>query len=160
MQHPDHLKAGFPPEQSASPNDTSNIDVTNSPQFRQVPNRWIIVRRLHPGYQPSTAKVDTIKAWVVLSDAIRNLNGIDLERDEKRATKAPNGTVPVVEDLDLELDVSPFLNANASSSDKLLQAQAEVFLGRKISLEEWEKPEFNDEKLEKVKLTTMCKCHS
>lgn len=116
-------------KQSASddPNDAQ-------PTFRQVPNRWLVVRLLR-AFTPANAAVDPVSAWVIESDRLRTLD------------KLPPGT-------DLETEVTPFVayqNADAGSNAGLLDSQAEMYIGYKASLKGWSE----DGTASRVPLTTM-----
>jgi hypothetical protein len=107
-----------------------------------VPNRWVIVRRLDKGsIDPPNAPIPTVEAWVVLSDFVRNLDDFD---NPSASSATQTGPRPV----DLEVDVSPFIDVNpqnvSDSNAQLLDGQAEVFLGRKIKLGDWDKSEFDN----------------
>lgn len=84
------------------------------PVFRQIPNRWLVVRRLKNPQRPKG--VDEFTSWVVESDAVRNIKTI-----------AP--------DVDLESEVSPFVSY-AGNPDQLdvFNKQTEWFVGQKIEL--------------------------
>jgi hypothetical protein len=104
-------------------------DSTN-PVFREVPNRWLIVRRLKPGsYSPADA-IPEFQGWVVESDRVWRIDEID-----DRA--------------DLELDVSPFIESGNPDDDDAVQKQAEVFIGMKTDAIKWahERPSGNHLKL-------------
>jgi len=87
----------------------------SQPVFRQIPNRWLVIRRLknipsHPGFKE-------FQCWVIESDVMHNIK-----------TVSP--------DIDLESDVTPFVKYEGDSMDPgVLDAQTEVFLGQKFDLE-------------------------
>lgn len=89
------------------------------PNFRAAPDRWLVVRRLHPGFQPSSAmsagKLKWIEAWVVESNRVRNITDLGL-------------------DIDVELECAPFVVADNSGS---VDSQAEIFIGAKTPLGKW-----------------------
>jgi hypothetical protein len=87
----------------------------SSPKFRTAPDRWLLIRRIHPGFTPADAitsgKVAEFTAWVIESNRVRNIEDI------------PG---------DIELDCAPFIRgSNASGS---LDAQAELFIGRRTEV--------------------------
>jgi hypothetical protein len=120
-------QAGFPPDSCTVPKDKSNVDVTGAPDFRPVPNRWIITRRLHfdentnhDMFDPPDANIPEWESWIVESDCVRNLNDIGA-------------------DVDIEVDVSPFINIspedlNNSNTSHMIEGQAETFIGLKLPL--------------------------
>jgi len=95
----------------------SSPDSTN-PVFREVPNRWLVVRRLKPGsYSPADA-IPEFSGWVIESDRVWRIDDID-----DRA--------------DLEIDVSPFVQSGDPNEDDAIRKQAEVFIGRKTDAVKW-----------------------
>lgn len=119
------------------PDDTSHNKDANTaaqPKFKQVPNRWLLVRILRD-YEPKCASVETATAWVIESDRLRKL-----------------GQLPT--DLDLETEVTPFVaypEKDAETNAELLDNQAEMFIGYKAPLKGWQE----DAQAERVPLTTM-----
>ena len=62
---------GFPSRSTDEPSIEGAEISQADPEFRPVPNRWLVIRRLKPGsYQPSNAKIDRIEAWIIQSDAL------------------------------------------------------------------------------------------
>lgn len=117
----DPLKGGDPT--------ASNPDSTN-PVFREVPNRWLVVRRLKPGsFSPADA-LPEFQGWIIESDRVWRIDDID-------------------EQADLEIDVSPFVQSGDPDAPDAVQKQAEVFLGRKTDAVKWaqETPSGNHLKL-------------
>ena len=97
---------------------------SSTPGFIQPPTRWLIVRKLdvnsiEPPEARSAFKDKEYVAWVIESDFLWKLNDIPL-------------------DYDLQVDVSPFVTSSGTGvNTKQLMQQAEVFIGRRIPLEEW-----------------------
>ncbi|KAF4472324.1 hypothetical protein FALBO_768 [Fusarium albosuccineum] len=96
--------------------------IHSTPDFLQPPTRWIVIRKLQlDSIQPSSAK-DAFKdreyeAWVVESDYVWSLEDIPIQAD-------------------LQTDVAPFVLGHAGT-DVNINEQAEVFIGRKTPLAEW-----------------------
>ena len=98
-----------------------------TPQYRPVPTRWLVIRHLRestPDYK--TLEMPPFSAWVIESDYERKVDSI----------KKP--------DVDLQVDVSPFIappssgaNVTGTAVDVNIQAQAEIFIGRKTPVERW-----------------------
>ncbi|KAJ4294659.1 hypothetical protein N0V88_004888 [Collariella sp. IMI 366227] len=116
-------KRGFavPPE-SRSPD-------YSSPEFPQLPNRWLVIRQLDPGASTTVpnssqgADIDPVTAWIVESDRSRKIE------DPSLATA------------DIQVDVSPFItNQSASGSSPgniSIGEQAEIFIGYKTAASGW-----------------------
>lgn len=103
------------------------------PVFREVPNRWLITRRLKT--PKDVPEMSEFQSWVVESDVVRNIK-----------------TIP--DAVDLESDVAPFVSYDGSPGDtSVLNSQTEVFLGQKFDLEDW--PGKNDRNYLKPGLTVM-----
>lgn len=89
------------------------------PKFRAAPDRWMVLRRLHPGFQPSDAmsagKMKWVEGWVVESNRVRNITEFGF-------------------DIDVELECAPFIVGDDSGS---LDGQAEIFIGAKTALRDW-----------------------
>jgi len=96
------------------PQPASNADYS-APNFRNTPNRWLVVRKLSKTNPPNTIK--TIQAWVIDSDYRWSLDSLD-------------------DSVDLEIDVSPFIFPVTDQNDPIEQ-QAEVFIGRKLDADAW-----------------------
>ncbi|KAI1129984.1 hypothetical protein F5Y10DRAFT_290228 [Nemania abortiva] len=94
-------------------------DDINKPEFRLAPDRWLILRRLHPGFQPSdvisSKRMKWIEAWVVESNRVRRITEFG-------------------QDIDIELECSPFVIGGGSET---LDSQAEIFIGHKTHLSDW-----------------------
>lgn len=93
---------------------------SQNPDYRQVPNRWLVGRHLK-SFSPSTATgLQEFDGWVIESDALR-------------------GTDELGVDVDLESDVSPFVQyqAGQESDPGVLDQQAQNYLGQKIPAGDW-----------------------
>ncbi|KAJ9607111.1 hypothetical protein H2200_008183 [Cladophialophora chaetospira] len=87
-----------------------------NPVFRPVPNRWLVVRSLHPNtFSPQPAGLPLISAWIIESDRMQAIEDID-------------GKV------DLETDVSPFIQYDNTVPGNVLHSQAEKYIGSKTAL--------------------------
>lgn len=110
---------------------TRDLDF-RTPQYRGAPDRWLVVRRLHPGtYQPDNVVqkgfMSEVMAWVVESNRIRQMEEFG-------------------RDVDIELECAPFI-IGGSNTDSLrnktdtnsntIENQAEVFIGRTVALNDW-----------------------
>ncbi|KAF8443357.1 hypothetical protein BGX38DRAFT_761779 [Terfezia claveryi] len=105
-----------PPEDDRASGDRDQ----SAPLFRQVPTRWLVVRRLHPGTaKPEGSEIPEVQAWVVESDRLRDINDLGL-------------------DVDLQTEVSPYV---APTGNITIDRQAEVFIGEKFDSEIWEESE-------------------
>jgi hypothetical protein len=104
----------------------SNQNPTSKLGFRLVPNRWLLIRNLKQ-HNPVDADVPKLKAWIIESDRLRGIDDAD-----------------VTASVDLETDVSPFVNyvAGDESKPEALQRQTEVFIGKKtdLSAQSWSEP--------------------
>ncbi|GAO17330.1 uncharacterized protein UV8b_05560 [Ustilaginoidea virens] len=94
------------------------------PVFPSVPNRWLVIRHIadETSIFPESARsqVPKFAAWVVESDRMWDLKDLDV-------------------DVDLQTDVSPFIAAGDGSNDEdTVSKQAEVFIGKKTPLQEWD----------------------
>lgn len=91
------------------------------PQFRAAPDRWLVIRRLHPSsFQPADVVqkglMKELTAWVVESNRLRNIQEFD-------------------RDVDIELECAPYITGGDDTQS--LDGQAEIFVGRKLPLEQW-----------------------
>lgn len=133
-QQKDNLNRGFPaPDQTSGPRDAQQ------PQFRPVPNRWMVIRHLDmDSVLPIEAKthMSEFQAFVVESDWLRSVND------------------PGMDTKDLEVDVSPFVNVpDSPDGEDSINSQAEMFIGRKTPAETWS--ENQNAAAHSVKLTVM-----
>ena len=97
----------------------SGMDYT-APVFRAAPNRWLIIRKLDPTATMPPSKIPPIESWVIESDVLRKVDGLD-------------------QSIDLQVDVSPFLTAKGAETKKGIQfaEQAEVFIGSTTPSAKW-----------------------
>lgn len=97
------------------PEDPTNSD-KNAPQYRVVPNRWLVIRRLHDGTAfPENSGIPELQAWVVESDRRHDIKTLG-------------------EEVDLQTDVSPFVYPTRQAQ---IEQQAEVFIGYRCPAEDW-----------------------
>lgn len=101
---------------SAAAKEESMADNT-APVFPAVPNRWLVIRKLHPGFLPANDIIPDVEAWVVESDRRRNIND----------------TADLGRYVDLQVDVSPYVDGSSGS----INTQAEVFIGWKGPAAGW-----------------------
>lgn len=99
---------------------------SRAPAFRNAPDRWLIIRRLHANsFKPEdaikTEKQNELTAWVIESNRLRNIQTFD-------------------RDVDIELECAPFVKGESKLDS--LDGQAEIFIGRRFELETW-KEEFS-----------------
>ena len=105
---------------TASNTKTDTSDLT-APQFRNAPDRWIVIRHLHSGSvsPPELLSNGTVKeftAFVVESNKLRNIQAFD-------------------RDVDIEVECSPYIVGTGALDS--LDGQAEVFIGNKAPIEGW-----------------------
>lgn len=89
---------------------------------RYAPTRWLVVRQIDRNtIEPAEAadQVPEVDAWVIESDCAR-----DLVKD-------------LTESDDMQVDVSPFIAAQEGNTS--IEKQAEIFIGKKVRLDEWKK---------------------
>ncbi|KAK6349289.1 hypothetical protein TWF730_010039 [Orbilia blumenaviensis] len=97
------------------------------PKFPNAPARWLVIRKIDDmtTVQPAEAQehIKRVTCWVVESDRRWKLEELG-------------------EDVDLQVDVSPFIYATSGDSPNdepiSLDEQAEVFIGAKVPLQHWE----------------------
>ena len=117
------LNRGF-----AVPPPSSNPDYS-SPEFPQIPNRWLVIRQLDPAAATTVpnsgqgAQIDPVVAWIVESDRSRTIEDSGLLT------------------ADLQVDVSPFITNQSTSPTSpgniSIGEQAEVFIGYKTAARGW-----------------------
>ncbi|OTA63075.1 hypothetical protein K449DRAFT_443531 [Hypoxylon sp. EC38] len=94
-----------------------------SPEFRPLPNRWLVIRTLDPNAdttEPKGTSINPVDAWVVESDRLLSIDDDDLD------------------DADLQVDISPYITTNKQSVGKInLEEQAESFIGLKTPAASW-----------------------
>lgn len=102
-------------------------DIDNStPQFRPLPNRWLVIRTLNPNApttQPQGAPIAPVQAWIVESDRIWDIND------------------PLLDDKDLQVDVSPYITTKPKSGgagNVSIEDQAQAFIGYKVEARGWQ----------------------
>ncbi|KAH8702269.1 hypothetical protein BGW36DRAFT_458996 [Talaromyces proteolyticus] len=117
----DHDKEGL---QKPISEDVDN----NAAQFRPIPTRWLVIRRLHLDTAKPAGKIPEYQAWVIESD--RKFVIDNIERS-----------------VDLEVDVTPFVHAEVGQS---IDHQAEVFIGKKSPADKW-----NETKADRVPLSVL-----
>jgi hypothetical protein len=113
---------------ASTPSARSNPEYS-SPEFPQLPNRWLVIRQLDPDAATTVpnsgqgAQIDAVTAWVVESDRSRKIED------------------PSLLTADLQVDVSPFITNQSTSStspgDISIGEQAEVFIGYKTAASGW-----------------------
>lgn len=111
----ERLRRGLLPEK-----DDRQGSKSTTPDYIEPPTRWLVIRKLDlETVRPQAAKpsLNEYEAWVIESDYLWQLDDIPA-------------------DYDLQVDVSPFV-AGASKGEVDVEAQTEVFIGRKTRLEEW-----------------------
>lgn len=112
---PRAYRRGITPEKDAA---------QEASKFPPVPTRWLVIRRLHSQKYSEELSVSSvpvlpipeIQAWVVESDKPNDINTLNAK-------------------VDLEVDVSPFIETNPQ--DIQIARQAEVFIGGKTAADKW-----------------------
>ena len=108
---------------------TGNVDFS-SPDSRPAPTRWLIVRYMDPttivaqNISDGEKQKQTFRAWVLDGDRLQLLDSIPLNW--------PDG-----QKVDLQTDVSPFVQSLPTSKNTDIEQQAEVFVGRKTDIDDW-----------------------
>ncbi|KAJ5105024.1 hypothetical protein NUU61_002371 [Penicillium alfredii] len=109
-----------------------------APAFRQLPNRWLVIRKLDPSAEttkPRNAPIPAVESWVIESDRIQEIDRIPVEKD-------------------LQVDVSPYITSNSEGAKGIkLNRQAEIFIGYKESTTTWK--EGKDPNVKRVDLTAV-----
>lgn len=110
----------------------------SAPAFRQLPNRWLVIRKLDPSAnttKPEKAPIPAVESWVIESDRIQEIDKIPAEKD-------------------LQVDVSPYITSNSEGAKGIkLNRQAEIFIGYKESTATWK--ENKDPTIKRVDLTAV-----
>ncbi|KAF5585769.1 hypothetical protein FPANT_7395 [Fusarium pseudoanthophilum] len=118
------------PDGDKEPDDGSRPSDPAAPTFPTVQNQWLVIRFIEnkDSIQPAAARrcVKNITAWVVESNRLWKLDDLGA-------------------DVDLQVDALPFISA-ADGKDTSVAAQAEVFIGIKTLVEDWEEEEKENEK--------------
>lgn len=111
------------PPTPTPPTPTPTPPVDNSaPSFIEAPVRWLVVRviteatSIHPA--PAQTQLPLLQAWVIESDRKRLIDDLD-------AT------------VDLQTDVSPFIDPGGANADPDISTQAEVFIGYRADASGW-----------------------
>ncbi|KAF2737782.1 hypothetical protein EJ04DRAFT_86839 [Polyplosphaeria fusca] len=124
-------RQGFPSRSGNGPSAGAAPDTT-APDFRPLPNRWLITRRIDRSSlgtegvdYPKGLAISDFEAWVVESDALSNIDEIGQQYGL---------------DFDLEAERSPFLSGVTMSPDNtaIIDSQAEVFIGKKTKFTDWD----------------------
>ena len=97
--------------------DPTNTADPSQPTYPAVPNRWLVVRKLSS--QQPAAKLPEFQTWVVESDRLQHIQDIP-------------------DDVDLEVDVTPFVEYQANSTSGVLATQAEIFIGKRNEHSGWQ----------------------
>ncbi|CAH0046897.1 unnamed protein product [Clonostachys solani] len=124
-----------PGQEGLPPREGADTDVS-APQFRAVPTRWLVIRRLkksEPDFKG--VGVPEYQAWVIESDKGTGMANLTEEN-------YPHG-VPNV-----QTDFSPFITAPDDNSPINIEEQAEALIGGKTPVDKWtEDPESNNRPL-------------
>ncbi|KAK3313355.1 hypothetical protein B0H66DRAFT_629115 [Apodospora peruviana] len=120
--------AGTPTEDKRQPEAmakgiSDKVEDPTAPVFPQVPNRWLVVRRLDPDTtEPKGAPIAPVQAWIVESDRMFTIDKLGPE-------------------VDLQVDVAPFITsylAEGQDPSKVeTKKQAEVFIGVRTPVDRW-----------------------
>ncbi|CVL11707.1 hypothetical protein FPRO06_13014 [Fusarium proliferatum] len=107
------------------------------PDYPEAPSRWLVVRHIEDmsKVEPAAARsaMEPLAAWVVESDRCRAIDG---PRNGKGEHNEPLNILPG--DTDLQVDVAPFVDATSKNVEgSILEKQAEIFIGEKISASNW-----------------------
>ncbi|KAL9610371.1 MAG: hypothetical protein Q9167_004911 [Letrouitia subvulpina] len=125
------LSQGFPSSSAAAPSYGAATDYT-TPDFRPVPNRWLVIRHINTTtVAPAGAKIPEFQSWIIESDRLWNINDSDLKT------------------ADLEVDVSPSTNPLLfdPSNGTVVEGQAEAFIGKCTPTGTWSEGTGNHIKL-------------
>ena len=115
------------------------------PKFPEAPSRWLVVRHIEDiaKVEPAAARasLQPLTAWVVESDWCRTIDG---DRNTSGELKDPTNILPG--NVDLQVDVAPFINASETSGESILEKQAEIFIGSKTLASEWKETAIEGQK--------------
>ena len=121
------MDAGFPTPVSDRPGEP-RFDPA-SPEQRYAPNRWLVIRRLDKesilqrGVRGNVATISkTVRAWVVESDAVLDLDKIPTDDSAEG---------------DMAAQMAPFIDTAVTNDKNTLKHQASVFIGRKTDAGAW-----------------------
>jgi hypothetical protein len=108
---------------SAADNTTKLLtgeNITPSPTFRLVPNRWLIIRKMISSVPAQSDRAVPLTAWIIESDRMWQISEL-----------GPN--------IDLQTDVSPFVSyvSGDETDPNALNKEAAVFIGAKYPLASW-----------------------
>ncbi|CAL1698581.1 unnamed protein product [Somion occarium] len=98
-----------------SVDDAEGVVDPQSPTYRPLPTRWVIIRHLLTK-EPPEANIPDFQAFVIESDRLRKMEDLGSE-------------------VDIQVDVSPFVYMDRDRDT--LDYQAETFIGFKQPLEDW-----------------------
>lgn len=103
----------------------TNVNASQQPVFRPVPNRWLVIRVLRDCEPPEMLARMPFQGWVIESDRLWEIDDIPL-------------------DADVQAEMSPYLDYQEGDESKAdtLQKQARFFIGTKVPLKTW--PEQGD----------------
>jgi hypothetical protein len=122
-------RSGVTETKSSNPDspDPPNVD-KSAPDFLCVPTRWLVVRTI--------TKRDSVKPASAWDEGLKPVTGWIVESDRRfDLDKTGNDPDKIGDDVDLQVDVSPFIYAQ--SENVKLDKQAEVFIGRKTEALKW-----------------------
>jgi hypothetical protein len=111
------LQQGYP--RPAAPHPSSQPDYS-APEFRPVPNRWVIIRRIDPKSVPKNTGIPLQDAFVVESDFLTKIDSFKADDD-------------------IETKATPFINPADLDphGGRIIDGQAEWFIGSNTPLSEW-----------------------
>ncbi|KAI9689317.1 MAG: hypothetical protein M1822_009967 [Bathelium mastoideum] len=125
---PRPYRSGVAPDTPGVKKKNANDPPPAVPNFRSPPTRWLVLRLLEPNADTTKppGKSPSVQAWIVESDIVRKIDDLD-------------------ENCDVQVDVAPYIYSTAAAATKPQQMnideQAEVFIGRKSSAQDWNEPE-------------------
>ncbi|THC90265.1 hypothetical protein EYZ11_010273 [Aspergillus tanneri] len=142
QQQKEHRAKGL---STSSTGDQTGGDYS-SPEFRALPNRWLVIRKLDPKAattDPPNTSIKEVEAWVIESDRVQKIDDFNIEQD-------------------LQVDVSPYITTNKKRVGNInLAEQAETFIGYKKPAQSWNerdinlKADDNEEQIKRVDLTAV-----
>ncbi|KAA8897746.1 hypothetical protein FN846DRAFT_229229 [Sphaerosporella brunnea] len=105
-------------------------DEVTGPEYKPVPNRWLVVRRIKTGtMQPADADVPEIEGWIVESDRLRDVSEL-------------------TDDIDTQVDVSPYVSPEVAGQPA---RHGRDFIGYKAKALGWTE----DDAAKRVDLTVL-----
>ena len=127
------------PEQPGDDTFAKLVEDPSSPNYFQLPNRWLVIRTLDPKAEttvPANTSIPAVQSWIIESDKTYSIDELGPE-------------------VDLQVDVSPFvtsfLDKNQSPDQISINKQAEVFIGSCSDARGWREGEQDDDS--RVELT-------